>query len=364
MSVQRISQRDVARAANVHFSTVSLALSNSPALPEETRKRIKDIAVSLGYRPDPMLSALQSYRKSVKSSGFEGTIAWINCWKEPQKLYRGAFTAMYFQAARKRCDELGYKLEEFNLAEMSTARLSKILHARNIQGILLPPQPHNRAHLNFDWENYSAVTFGYSLSRPRLHLVANAQYSSARMGVRVLRKYGYRRIGFVTTRDTDERTDQNFSSGFVAEQKRIKGVDPIPTLVLEDNSVVEQKRDFQRWYRKYRPAVILCMYVRIVEYMKELGIPFDECGVASLVLNEADEGKLAGINQNDELIGTSAVDFLVGMLHRNERGIPKTPLRVLVEGRWVDGPTVRAQNIPKTPKRNPRARNSKQAALG
>jgi DNA-binding LacI/PurR family transcriptional regulator len=351
MGLKRISQRDIALSAKVHFTTVSLALRNSPSLPEETRLRIQKLAVEMGYRPDPMLSALQAYRKTVNPSRFVGTIAWINTYKVPSQLYLAKFTLLYLAGARQRCEELGYKLEEFNLAGMSKTRLSHIFQARNIQGLLLPPQPHNRSHFNFDWENYSAVAFGYSLSRPRLHMVTNAQYSSSRMGVRILRKYGYRRIGFVTTHNSDERTDQNFSAGYDAEERRIKPSAQIPILILQDNDAAAQKKSFFHWYKKYRPAVILTGYDHISCFMEELKIPYSECGLALLILDSSNENKFAGIDQNDRLIGRSAVDFLVGMMHRNERGIPETPLRVLVEGKWIDGKTVFYQNKGKTAKK-------------
>jgi LacI family repressor for deo operon, udp, cdd, tsx, nupC, and nupG len=368
MVPKRVSQRDIAQAAKVHFTTVSLALRNSASLPEETRLRIQKLAEEMGYRPDPMLSALQAYRKTVKSSRFVGTIAWINCHKAVNPLQRSPFVRTYLGGAMERCEELGYKLETFNLWDTSKARLSNILQARNIQGLLLPPQPHNRAHLNFDWENYSAVAFGYSLSRPSLHIVANAQYTSARMGMRTLRKYGYRRIGFVTTRNTDERTDQNFSAGYLSEQRREKPSDQIPMLMLSDHgpnrtvdhTAAEQKKDFAAWYKKYRPTVVLTMYNRVASFMEEMQIPYTECGLALLIMNTEDYGKYAGIDQNDHLIGRSAVDFLVGMMHRNERGVPETPLRVLVQGKWIEGKTVFRQNLAakngrtgKAPKKKP-----------
>jgi DNA-binding LacI/PurR family transcriptional regulator len=49
---------DVARKAGVDKSTVSLALSGSPKLPEATRSRIQRIAEELGYTPDPGLARL------------------------------------------------------------------------------------------------------------------------------------------------------------------------------------------------------------------------------------------------------------------------------------------------------------------
>lgn len=54
----RIRMLDVARKAGVDKSTVSLALSGSPKLPEATRSRIQRIAEELGYTPDPGLARL------------------------------------------------------------------------------------------------------------------------------------------------------------------------------------------------------------------------------------------------------------------------------------------------------------------
>ena len=339
MPSSRVSQRDVARRANVHFTTVSLALRDSPNLPETTRLRIQALAREMGYRPDPMLSALQSYRKNMRSPGFQGVIAWINCHTTPANLYRGKYTVLYLSAARRRCEELGYQLEEFNLANTTTQQLSKIFRARNIQGLLLPPQPDTDFHFNFDWENYSAITFGYTLREPRLHLVTNAQYSSARMAVHIVRER-YDRIGFVSTEITDERTDRNFSAGYLAEQRQVKQGDQIPMLILKDEDASRQEVLFWRWYKKYRPSAILAHYEAIGRFLETAGISYSECGLALLFLTSCDQSKYAGIYQNDLIIGSTAVDFVVGMIQRNERGIPGTPLRILVEGKWVEGDTL------------------------
>jgi hypothetical protein len=34
-----------------------------------------------------------------------------------------------------------------------------------------------------------------------------------------------------------------------------------------------------------------------------------------------------------------AVDTLIAKIHANERGIPETPRRIMIEGRWVHGTT-------------------------
>jgi LacI family transcriptional regulator/LacI family repressor for deo operon, udp, cdd, tsx, nupC, and nupG len=50
---------------------------------------------------------------------------------------------------------------------------------------------------------------------------------------------------------------------------------------------------------------------------------------------------LTGVFENWERIGEIAVDVLVAMLNRGERGVPDLPQRLHVEGPWVQGSTLR-----------------------
>ena len=337
----RVTQQDIARRAKVHITTVSLALRDSPRLPAATRKRIQDLAVEMDYSPDPMLSALTVYRERLKRKRHQGVLAWM-C----PAVRRGRArpnNSEYRRGAEMRCAELGYLLEDFHLSELGRTRLASVLQARNIQGLLIPPQSYNRSHISFDWNPFSAVCFGFSLARPRLHLVTNAQHQSTRIAVRALRTHGYRRIGFVTTHVADERTDYNFSSGFWSEHRRLKGSEQIPALTIAGESRLEELAEFESWYLKYRPEVILAHHPPVFEYMRMMGIDRDECGYASLDLT-APDGSIAGIYQNYPLMGQAAVTFLIDMIHANERGIPKERFQLLIEGSWIEGKTIRGKN--------------------
>ena len=67
MPFPRITMKDVALKIGVHTTTVSLALRNSPQLPLATRERIQTVARKMGYRQDPMLTALVAYRANVSA---------------------------------------------------------------------------------------------------------------------------------------------------------------------------------------------------------------------------------------------------------------------------------------------------------
>jgi LacI family repressor for deo operon, udp, cdd, tsx, nupC, and nupG len=336
-----VRQQDIAERAGVHITTVSLALRNDPRLPESTRTRIQELAKKMGYAPDPMLSALTVYRNRMKRVHHQGTLAWIH--PPLEKGERKPVFSKYRQGAEERCKELGYQLADFHFSDLGGVRLSKVLQARNITGLLIPPQAHSRAHLDFDWAQFSSICFGFTLTWPRLHLITNAQYSSTRIAVQALRDtYGYRRVGFVIARETDERTDQNFSSGYLSEQRKFEPENRLPILSLTCVSMENEIEEIGRWYRENKPDCILFLHETVPLLMQTLRVSTKVCGQASLSVPSKDD-TLSGIYQNDPIIGRKAVDVLIDMIHRNERGIPQHRFQSFVEGEWHDGKTLHVQ---------------------
>ena len=55
---------------------------------------------------------------------------------------------------------------------------------------------------------------------------------------------------------------------------------------------------------------------------------------------------LSGIHQNAELIGAAAIDLLVGMIHRGERGVPTVPTQRICQGAWIKGRTTKKVGPP------------------
>jgi DNA-binding LacI/PurR family transcriptional regulator len=64
-AVRRVTIADVAEAAGVSKTTVSFAFNNPERLNVETAVRIRAVATSLGYRPDPVARMLASGRTGV-----------------------------------------------------------------------------------------------------------------------------------------------------------------------------------------------------------------------------------------------------------------------------------------------------------
>jgi len=62
--------------------------------------------------------------------------------------------------------------------------------------------------------------------------------------------------------------------------------------------------------------------------------------LVSLDRRTSDRG-IAGIDQNYARIGGNAVDVMIGLLQRNERGLPNQPATVLSDGAWINGRSLR-----------------------
>lgn len=342
----RVSLRDVGRVAGVSHVTVSLALRNHPDVSITTRKRIQELAASLGYRPDPMLRALAEYRRTKEQARHQGVLAWLNYYPNPAESEAIYEFSLFRKGAETRANELGYKLANFHPTadHIGPESLKRILASRGIQGLLLPPQPKPHTIVNFDFSGFAAVTFGFTLQSPQFHVISNFQFHTSVTAFRKLHSYGYRRIGFVISHFLNERTERAFLAGFLSEQASVAEDVQVPVLIWDDRSIPKAEKKFRSWWHEHRPDALITgreYFPQISEECHKMHIKIPEgLSVAVLTAGPPSEG-IAGMDQNALETGRVAVDTLVGLLYRNQLGIPKIPLRIMVKGIWRDGYTVR-----------------------
>ncbi len=343
MNVKRVTLRDIAQASGVHFATVSRALRGDPQVGAETTRNVRLKAEEMGYRPDPMLTALSAYRAQIKKPEYRATIAWVvNDFKRRVWSEYVVFK-QYFQGARERAAQLGYRLEEFWLREpgITPKRASSILHSRGVSGLILVPQPRPKMRVRLEWEYFSAVALGYTTARPQLNMVANHHFHSMMTAVRRIRTLGYRRIGLALDRRHDTRSDHSWTGAFLSQQQFWPVENWIPVLSVTGIG----SNQIHEWLKTYRPDAVIS-YPALAGQLEALGyrIPQD-LGFAAYGRN--DEGvhrSVAGIDENATLTGYAAMDLLAGMIQRGERGVPKVRQCLLVEGSWHEGETLRPQN--------------------
>ncbi len=338
---RRVSMRDVAKAVGVSVSAVSLALKNSPRVSENMRQKIQAAIQEMGYQPDPMLAALCHYRRSRSSSPISSELAWINCWPDPKQLRSYREFDFYWQGAFEEARRCGFRLEEFCLKEFeSFSRLEKILRARNICGILIPPRRALGLDWgDFHWDDFCIVRFGHSVAHPRAHLVTSDQLTDGMIAFENIWNKGYRRIAYVTTRDT-ACVGTRFSAGFLLGQLKVQaGAQLQPLLLSDEKNPVQDQKQLASWLRKARPDAIFTDISYLPGLLAKCGyhVPKD---IGLAVTSVLDGNARAGIDQNSKEIGKAAIQLLISLINHNERGIPEICRELLIEGRWTDGDTL------------------------
>jgi len=336
----RISMRDIAKMAGISHSTVSLALKNHPRISDEVKVRIRKLCDEVGYRPDPMLSALAHYRLTKSEMPITAGIAWINAWPKPENLRRHREFDFYWKGAHAAAEKFGYRLEEFQLGrDMSPQRLHQILSTRGIRGLLLPPHHIIPDWKDFPWSEYSVVRFGRSLKHPDVHLVTADQVANTMLAVDSIRSRGYRRIGYVS----DERHDRDhgilFSAGYLHARHALPEKDQVPLLNVAGLDPQAYGKALLAWIKKHKIEAIFTNRSELMSMLAKLGVKVPD-DVAVAVTSLLDAHADAGIDQHPEEIGRVAFLMLNSLINDGSRGIPKIFRQILVEGSWVDGSTL------------------------
>jgi len=341
MARRPVTLQDIAAKAGVSVMTVSRALHHHPNLSPDTRARILETTARLGYRPNPLISALMRYRRTGRLLPRQWVLGFVTAFDTRGGSTQSPLHRQFYDGAAACADQQGYRLEEFWLREprMTAQRLSQILRTRNVPGLLIAPLPVPLGHLRLDWDEFSAVALGYSLAWPPLHRVVDQQFHSVRLALHHLHRLGYRRPGLALRASLDQGAHHHWTGAFLVDQRARKPSERVPLLVEPDG---EWKQPvFERWFERSRPDVVLGLQEEILEWIQGMGwrVP-QEAGFVHLNCPDT-SGRYAGIYHNGLEVGAAAVDFLVDMIHRNERGIPPVPKWLLVEGAWQNGATVK-----------------------
>jgi len=336
---ERVSIRTLARDLGLSIATVSEALRDISQVKESTRLRVRQAAEAAGYRRNPLVGATFSALRTGRHQGFSGTLALVDSASAGSRQLIPFHRAVAGGAAR-RAEELGFRTEVLwagPLPGLSVSRLNGVLRARGIQGVIFLPFDQRQDFSEIDLSQLAAVSMDHRLIRPELHSIQADHYLSMRRCVDVLSSRGYKRIGFCMPRPRDERADYKWSSGFIS-WFRLGGKTPaVPPLIPEvlDADLVT------RWFEQYRPDVVISHEETIIPWLEQKGhrVPDD---VGFFRINHTERTiDCAGLDLRPEQLGATAVEAVVGMLHRRETGVPPCPNSISIDAQVVDGPTLR-----------------------
>lgn len=346
-----IVMNDVAKAAGVHVTTVSLALRNSPQLPVGTRERIRKLADAMGYRVNPLLSALVQQRRTAHSRKFQGVLGFITRSTTRHELRANVYVSQMFAAAASYALELGFKLEPFELIDyaQNSARLEKALHARNIRGLFFPPsQDPGGGAIDLRWEHFACATLSTNLRHPVMDHIDTDHFGASRLAVQTCMERGYRRVGCVSLLSSDIASQGRWRGGYIAFASTQKRLASIPALVADDT---EFESRFRRWHERWRPDVVISNNLALARYLPVLkamnvSVP-GQTAIVSVNLHQAG-GEFSGVDVNIGHSSRQTIDQIVNRLHRNQLGPPEHPVVILTPPVWREGATLPPRTAART----------------
>ena len=334
------TMRELARVLGLNVATISRALRNELNVSERTKERVHRAAHEMGYQLDA--SASQAYAKlrvkrALKCSPVLGV---ITAYQGEADWRKNIYFVRFMEHISSRAAQLGYKIEAFSIKTpgMSSRRLTNILRARGIAGLIIAPDLRAGGHLSLDMSHFASAACTNVVWRPRLHRVEPHVFQSTLLALRHLSRLGYRRIGMASFWGHDKECGHQSSAAYGHAAATGAIVEPLPLHVEKTFGGPE----FLAWMEKYRPEAIFATHAEAtVKALDALGLRIGlDIGVASMGATPG-IGNWAGINPHADKIDAAVVDLVVDQINRNERGVPEHPRIVMVEGSWVDGPTVR-----------------------
>jgi LacI family transcriptional regulator len=330
--------QQIADAAGVSRMAVSLALRNSPKISAPTAQRIRLIAKEMGYRPNPMVSALMTQLRHTRDVKKPSALAYVTAFPTEGGWRRIPSMVAIHDGVQRRAAELGYSLEEWWLRrpDLAGPRFCEELRSRDIHGLIVAPLPGGGDEPEIEWPQFAGATIAHSVSA-ELSRATNDHLRTMEIALRELTALGYRRIGLAFLEDRDVRMQQHWMAGMLAHQQQLPLAERVPAFC----GAGRPARSFGAWFHEHQPHAVLSAGGECLRLFREmeLRVPQD-VGFANLELTSG-EHDMAGVNQHADLVGAAAVDLVDAQLRQNERGLPRIARTVLIPGEWVAGPTVR-----------------------
>ena len=340
MTMAKASLSSLAEVCGVSTSTVSRALSGHPAVRAELRAKIEAAAAKYGYQRNELVGKLMSHLRTGRTERFLGNLAVIHVPSVAQPKLLPA-QRRCIAGAVTRATELGFKLYEFSFGRdgLDAAGYGRMLRARGVQGVIFLFAEPTGLLVGFPTEAFATVEIDYGQPEPSLHTVCLDHFGTLTGALERLEGLGYRRVGLFLTQFKDQRILHKWSAAFSSYQGYSGRIGKVPMLIeAEINETV-----FKRWHQTHRPDVVVGHMDEALGWLQRAGVRVPE-DTAFFNLSWTERKRAcAGLDLRLELQGEVAAETIIVQIQRGERGQPADPRKIMVRGRWVDGPTIRAE---------------------
>ncbi len=290
-SPSRITVYQIAEACGYSPSTVSQALRGTGTIKAATRDKIRKVADDLGYRADPVFSALVAARGQKKQAEIpllalqEGT---------------AAFPGWMPAALANEAESLGYKLEfEHFQNPPELKRVLRMAWNRGVQLLLLNRIIEFECLLDQEiWKNFIVIAVGDYPHRPPFHHVRGSSIDAYDKLNEEITRRGYQKPGWIVRTHQTPLSLDNARVGLAHTFRHSLGKDnllepiaPIPLILPFETPFPKALALVKNWLNQMQPDCVLSTTYSTAQYLVELGrdIP-GNLGFACEVTNEQNAG--------------------------------------------------------------------------
>ncbi|MFP4382233.1 MAG: LacI family DNA-binding transcriptional regulator [Candidatus Sumerlaeia bacterium] len=329
MTAKRPTIRDIATRTGFSKSTVSAALAGDPRVKEETRRFIKEIAESMGYRPHPHFRLLGAQRKrGIRAHG--DTIAFLLSADDLERRPR-------FQAARDQAEAMGYNTELIPIDENTDyLELADRLYHRGIRGLLVVWGCQFRAPKNFPWDRFACVATGYRTGLPYIDRIRHDPFLAVLTAWKKMHDAGWRRIGGYFPYDDPAPCYQDVQRVSAFEYYQRRDCAPheiVPPLQCRFNDIPP----FRTWFEKHQPEALIGVVSSPVSDPRFLdGLVDSPPPFVGLQVNRK-QLSTAGIDVHSAEVQRSAIIWLEEKMRLGQFGFSMPVKSMLIEPEWIEG---------------------------
>lgn len=317
-----VTAKELAKKLGLSPSAVSLALNGKPGVSSQTRTRVLEAAMQMGYtKAEP--SGFSHTGKSVCFIRYNGTV--LNAAAHT------SFASYILQGMEARATELGYntQVRYLNAGDMYNRQILEFI--RQAAGVIFlgtdlteQQMPEMEQFLS-QLDNCPVVIVDSLVMSGRVDSVGNDSYGGARTAVNHLIASGCKRIGYVKAKQRILNF-QNRERGVIAalEEAGYGPVCQIPVDVSAEGAVL----DFEAWLDKggqlpdglYVENDILAAAILRVLKRRGYRIPEDVSviGFDDIPMSQMLEPPLSTVRLAKEELGTVAMDHLQYRIANNQ----------------------------------------------
>jgi len=348
MGHHTVTIRDISKAAGFSTCTVSKALRGDPKISRTTRDTILKTAESLGYQPDPELKKYMSYMSRRRNQSIRSTLGLLTPYSSKTDSQRFDYYVAFEKTILTRAESHGYRVDVLYMKDpnMRPERLKQIIHARNLDGLIVSPTGNTEETLPVAVGNLPTVSCLHTYRNPKMHRVEPDYYRNAMTALRTIFEKGYRNPFLVFTGGFHHVTDGMAEAAFhhFGALDLNKRMPP---------AYITKSYDYGKLpslLKKHKADCVIGNSTFTLDWLYKTGYSLEDMGYASLnLVPKADKKQLnapydmseiSGMDVQADVIDSAVVDILVGMALRNESGTIENPQIVTIQGKWHDGITL------------------------